>query len=71
MSNKCFDTIRTISEVVLPALGACYAALGALWGWPYIEGVTGSLAAIGLCIGTILAGLRDAYNKKQEDSDDE
>ena len=70
MTNRCFDTIRLCCEIILPAIATCYAALGSIWGWPYIEGVTGSLAAVAVCVGTILAGLRDAYNKKQEEKDE-
>lgn len=73
MSNKLFDTIRLIGELILPALATCYAALGAIWGWPYIEAVVGSAAAVTACIGAIVNGLRKQYKKedKKEDNDGE
>lgn len=69
MSNKLFDTIRLIGELILPALATCYAALGAIWGWPYIEAVVGSAAAVTACIGAIVNGLRKQYKKEDNDGE--
>ena len=73
MSNKRFDTIRLIGELIVPSLATCYAALGAIWGWPYIEAVVGSAAAVTACIGAIVNGLRKQYKKedKKEDENEE
>lgn len=71
MSNKVFDVVRLIGELILPALATLYAALGAIWGWPYIEAIVGTLAAITAFIGAIVNGLRKAYNKKEEQKDEE
>jgi len=69
MSNKLFDTIRLIGELILPALATCYAALGAIWGWPYIEAVVGSAAAVTACIGAIVNGLRKQYKKEDKNGE--
>ena len=71
MSNKAFDFIRLIGELILPSLATCYAALGAIWGWPYIEAVVGSAAAVTACIGAIVNGLRKAYSKKEENNEED
>lgn len=71
MSNKAFDTLRMLCEVIIPALATFYASVGAIWGWPYTDGVTKTLAAVALLIGAIVNGVRTAYNKKQEDEEDE
>lgn len=70
LSNRAFDTVRLIGELLLPALATLYAALGAIWGWPYIEAIVGTLAAITAFIGAVVNGLRKAYGK-QERSEDE
>lgn len=64
MSNKLFDIIRTIGELIIPSLATLYAALGAIWNWPYIEAVVGTAAAVTACIGAIVNGLRKQYNKE-------
>lgn len=72
MSNRVFDTLRIICEILLPALGTLYGALGAIWGWPYIEAIVSTIAAVTVFIGAIVNGLRKAYNKQTEErSEDE
>ena len=63
MSNKAFDAIRLIGEIIIPAIATFYAAVGAIWGWPYIEQITGTLAAVTVLIGAVVNGMRKAYNK--------
>lgn len=67
MSNRAFDTLRLIGEIIIPAVATFYAAVGAIWGFPYTDGVTKTLAAVALLIGAIVNGFRTAYNKQQED----
>lgn len=69
MSNKLFDTIRLIGELILPALATLYAALGAIWGWPYIDAVVSSAAAVTACIGAIVNGLRKQYKKEDKNGE--
>ena len=69
MSNKLFDTIRLLGELILPALATLYAALGAIWGWPYVEAVVKSAAAVTTCIGAIVIGLRKQYKKEDKKED--
>ena len=71
MSNKAFDALRLIGEIIIPAIATFYAAVGAIWGWPYIEGITGTLAAVTVLIGAIVNGLRKIYNKNMEEKNEE
>lgn len=66
MSNKAFDALRFVAEIILPALGALYAALAHIWGWPYAEAIVGTIAAVDTFLGALVIGLRKAYNKKEE-----
>ena len=43
MSNKIYDTLKVVAEVVLPALGTLYFALAGIWGLPYGEEIIGKL----------------------------
>lgn len=51
-----------VQSMLLPALGTLYAALGAIWGWPYLEGVTGSVAAVTTFLGCIVAYIRKKWS---------
>lgn len=66
MSNRAFDILRLVGELILPACATLYAALGAIWGFPYIEAIVGTIAAVTAFIGAIVNGLRKVYNKKEE-----
>lgn len=69
MSNKAFDALRFIAEIILPALGALYAALAHIWGWPYAEAIVGTIAAVDTFLGALVIGLRKSYNKKEENNE--
>ena len=71
MSNQAFDLLRLIGELILPALATLYAALGAIWGWPYIEAIVGTIAAVTAFIGALVNGLRRVYNKKEENDEED
>ena len=54
MSNKTFDVLKEIAQVVLPAAGTLYFALAQIWNFPYAEQVVGSITAIDAFLGAIL-----------------
>lgn len=43
MSNKLYDVLKHIAQVVLPALGTLYFALAGIWGFPYGEQIVGTI----------------------------
>lgn len=66
MQNKTFDIIRTICEVVLPAVSALYFGLSEIWGWPFVmpEQVCGTIAVVITFLGAFINLERSSYNKK-------
>ena len=54
LNSKTYDILKWLVQIVLPAIGACYAALAALWGFPYAEQVVGSISAICVLLGACL-----------------
>lgn len=54
LNSKVYDVLKWLVQIVLPAIGACYAALAALWGFPYAEQVVGSISAICVLLGACL-----------------
>lgn len=62
MSNRTFDILRAVCEVILPALGTLYFALAKIWGLPWGTEIVGTISAVAVCIGTIIGIKRSLYN---------
>ena len=43
MSNKLYDVLKYIAQIILPAIGTLYFALAGIWGLPYGEEVVGTI----------------------------
>ena len=54
MDSKTYDILKYIAQIVLPAVGTLYFALGAIWGLPYAEEVVGTITAIDAFLGALL-----------------
>ena len=54
MSNKTYDILKYIAQIVLPALGTLYFALARIWGFPYGEQIVGTIAAVDTFMGVVL-----------------
>lgn len=70
ISNKVYDVLKWIAQIVLPALGTLYFALSGIWGFPYGEQVVGTIIATDTCLGTVLGISTAQYNaevKKEEE----
>lgn len=65
MSNKTYDLLVWIAQVVLPALGTLYAALAVIWGLPCGEQVVGTIIAVDTFLGALLKVSTSKYNKSK------
>ena len=63
MSNKVYDALKFIAQIVLPAIGTLYFALASIWGFPYGEQIVGTITAVDSCLGAILGISSAKYNK--------
>lgn len=63
MSNKTYDILKWITQLLLPALGTLYFALAGIWGFPYGEEVVGTLVAVDTFLGVCLGISTKQYNK--------
>ena len=54
MSNKVYDVLKWIAQIVLPAMGTLYFALAGIWGFPYGEQIVGTITAIDAFLGAVL-----------------
>lgn len=66
MSNKTYDVLKYIAQVVLPALGTLYFALAGIWGFPYGEQIVGTITAVDTFLGVLLRISSNAYYGKHE-----
>ena len=67
MSNRTYDILKWIAQIVLPAVGALYFALAKIWGFPYATEVVGTISAVDAFLGALLGISSSQYNKTLED----
>lgn len=65
LSNKVYDVLKFIAQILLPALGTLYFAIGGIWGFPYVEQIVGTITAIDTFLGALLGISTYQYNKEQ------
>lgn len=68
-SNKTYDVLKWIAQILLPALGALYFALAKIWPLPYPSEIVGTIVAIDTFLGALLGISSADYNKRITDSE--
>ena len=63
MSNKVYDVLKYIAQIVLPALATLYFALAKIWGFPYGAEIVGTISAVDAFLGALLQISTNKYNK--------
>ena len=66
MTNKTYDVLKYIAQIVLPALGTLYFALAGIWGFPYGEQIVGTITAVDTFMGVVLKISSNEYYREQE-----
>ena len=66
LSNKAYDVLKFIAQIVFPALGTLYFALSAIWGLPYGEQIVGTITAVDTFLGALLGISNEKYKRDQE-----
>lgn len=72
MSNKVYDALKYVAQIVLPALATLYFALAQIWGLPYAEQIVGTITSVDAFLGAILRITTIKYEKalKEGESDE-
>ena len=70
MSNKVYDVLKFIAQILLPALGTLYFALAKIWGFPYAAEIVGTISAVDAFLGALLQISTDEYNKQKKQPPD-
>lgn len=64
MSNRTYDVLKWIAQILIPALGALYFGLAKIWNFPYGTEIVGTLSLIDAFMGALLGISSDAYYKE-------
>ncbi len=64
MSNKWYDRLKWVAQILLPAIATLYFGLAQIWNLPYGEEVVGTITVIDTFLGAIL-GISNMQYKKQ------
>jgi hypothetical protein len=64
LSNKVYDALKWIAQILLPALGTLYFALAGIWGFPYAEQIIGTITAVDTFLGVLLGISTMQYRKE-------
>lgn len=67
MSNKVYDILKYIAQIILPALATLYLTLAGIWNLPFGEAISGTIMAIDTFLGVILKISSINYYKKEEE----
>ena len=71
MSNKIFDVLKYIAQIVLPALGTLWFTLAQIWGFSYSEEILGTIVAVDTFMGVILKISTNKYNAENAEEKEE
>lgn len=67
MSNKTYDALKFIAQIVIPAIATLYTTLGGIWHLPYTQEIPASLMAIDTFLGAVLMISSDKYHKSNKE----
>lgn len=68
MSDKMYDCLKFIAQILLPAIGTLYFALASIWGLPYAEQIVGTITCVDAFLGTVLGISTSIYEKEQNNA---
>ena len=71
MSNKTYDALKFIAQIVLPALATFYVTIAGLWNLPYPKEISGTVMAVDTLLGAILMISNSQYKKLNEQENEE
>lgn len=66
MSNKVYDVLKFVAQILLPAIGTLYFALAKIWGLPYAAEIVGTISAVDAFLGALLGISTMQYKKAAE-----
>lgn len=64
LPNHVYDLIKFIVTVVMPAISVLYVGLAGIWGWPYADEVSRTIAVVYTFLCAVM-GI-SSYTAKEE-----
>ena len=65
LSNKSYDLLKWIAQILLPAAATLYVAVAGIWGFPYAKEIAGTISAVDLFLGALLGISSINYYKEK------
>ena len=65
LKNETYDILKWVAQILLPALAVLYSSLAKTWNLPYGSGITETIIAIDLFLGTLLGISSTNYYKEK------
>lgn len=65
LPNDVYDVIKFVVTVILPAVSVLYVGLAGIWGWPYADEVSRTIAVVYTFLCAII-GISTATAKEIE-----
>ena len=65
LSNKNYDALKWIAQILLPAAATLYVAVAGIWGFPYAKEIAGTISAVDLFLGALLGISSMNYYKEK------
>ena len=66
MTDKMYDLLKWVAQILLPAVATLYFAIAQIWGLPYGEEIVGTITAIDAFLGALLGISTYQYNKRSD-----
>jgi hypothetical protein len=63
MTDRMYDVLKWVAQILLPAVATLYFAIAQIWGLPYGEQIVGTITAIDAFLGALLGISTYQYNK--------
>lgn len=67
LSDKVYDILKWVVQLLLPATGALYFGLSQIWGFLFAEEIVGTIAIVTTFLGAVLGISSMEYKKAQGD----
>ena len=64
MSDKTYDILKFVAQILLPAVATLYFALAQIWDLPLAEEIVGTITAVDAFLGAVLGISTAQYNKE-------
>ena len=67
MTNKTYDILKYVAQIVLPAGATLITTIANIWGLRYGENIALTIMAVDTFLGALLMLSSNNYNKKNKD----